>query len=49
MISKIAAASIAMEAGIDMVISNGARPHEIQNILDGEPIGTLFRRNGSVY
>lgn len=44
MVSKLSAASIAMNAGIDMVISNGSRPHEIQNIIDGENIGTLFQR-----
>ncbi|MGI6546736.1 MAG: glutamate 5-kinase [Fastidiosipilaceae bacterium] len=48
MVSKLSAASIAMGAGIDMVISNGARPHEIQNIIDGEPIGTLFRKSATI-
>ena len=43
MISKLSAATIAMNAGIDMVISNGSRPEEIARILQGESIGTLFK------
>lgn len=43
MVSKLSAAAIAMNAGIDMVISNGARPADIDAILQGETVGTLFR------
>ncbi|HHX36814.1 MAG TPA: glutamate 5-kinase [Clostridiaceae bacterium] len=43
MISKLSAATIAMNAGIDMIISNGSRPDEIARILNGESIGTLFK------
>lgn len=42
MISKLSAARIAMEAGIDMVISNGSRPEDIAAILAGEVVGTFF-------
>lgn len=42
MVSKLSAAAIAMPAGIDMIISNGSRPKQIENILNGEAIGTWF-------
>jgi glutamate 5-kinase len=42
MVTKIAAAKIATAAGIDMIIANGDRVHNISDILDGIPIGTLF-------
>jgi glutamate 5-kinase len=42
MATKIAAAKICMEAGIDMIITNGANPAVIHDILAGDEIGTLF-------
>lgn len=44
MITKLSAAKIATEAGVNMVIANGANPTVILDILKGEPIGTLFLR-----
>ena len=43
MITKIKAAEIAMEAGIDMIIANGKQPDNLYRILDGEKVGTKFR------
>ena len=43
MATKLNAAELAMEAGIDMVISNGSRPEDLYGIVDGEEIGTRFR------
>lgn len=42
MITKIHAAEIAMQAGIDMIIANGTRPELLYKILDGEKVGTKF-------
>ena len=33
---------LAMAAGVDMVITNGARPEDLYSILRGEDIGTRF-------
>ena len=43
MVTKIKAAEIAMEAGIDMIIANGKHPENLYRILDGEKVGTKFR------
>ena len=43
MITKISAAQIAVEHGIDMVISNGAKPWLLYDIIEGKPVGTRFR------
>ena len=42
MVTKLRAARIAGEAGIDMVIANGENPALIYDILDGRPVGTRF-------
>lgn len=42
MSSKIAAASIANDAGADMVIANGKNVGIINDIVEGENVGTLF-------
>ena len=42
MVTKLRAAKIACERGIDMVIANGSRPELIYDILDGRPVGTRF-------
>ena len=41
--TKINAAKIACEAGIDMVILNGRNPDSLYDLFDGKPTGTLFR------
>ena len=43
MTTKIAAAKIANEAGVDMVIANGDDVHNVSKIVNGEEIGTLFK------
>ena len=42
MYTKLHAAKIATEAGIDMVITNGDRPEDLYKIISGQPIGTRF-------
>ena len=42
MASKITAARICREKGIDVVILNGSDPKNLLKVLAGEPIGTLF-------
>ena len=42
MVTKLSAAKICMEAGTDMVISNGQRPEDIYDIVDGKEVGTRF-------
>lgn len=42
MITKIEAARIATSAGVRIVITEGRSPHNIEKILQGEPIGTHF-------
>lgn len=42
MVTKIHAAQIACEAGIHMVIMNGAEPLKLYKVFDGEEIGTHF-------
>lgn len=42
MMTKLSAARIAMEAGCDMVITNGSRPEDIYAIVEGRDIGTRF-------
>ena len=42
MATKLSAAKIAMEAGCDMVITNGQRPEELYGIVEGQDIGTRF-------
>ena len=42
MVTKLHAAQIAMDAGIDTIIMNGAAPESIYKALDGKQIGTFF-------
>jgi len=42
MSTKIAAAQIATAAGVRTVITEGRFPHNIEKILQGEPLGTQF-------
>ncbi len=42
MATKLHAAQIATEAGIDMVIANGEHPEKLYDIVDGKAVGTRF-------
>lgn len=42
MATKIKAAKIATEAGIDMIIANGKDPSVLYDIVEGKPTGTRF-------
>ena len=42
-VTKLHAAQIAMEAGIDTIVMNGENPTEIYKALDGKQIGTFFK------
>ncbi len=42
MVTKLNAAKIATESGIDMYIMNGAHPENLYKIVDGEKVGTHF-------
>ena len=42
MTTKIAAAQIAGEAGVDMVIANGRKPQLLYDIAEGRHTGTRF-------
>ena len=42
MVTKIHAADIACDAGIDMSIINGSNPALLYDLFDGEPVGTYF-------
>jgi glutamate 5-kinase len=42
MSTKIAAAKMVMEAGVDMIIANGENIYHIQDIMAGKKIGTFF-------
>ena len=42
MTTKLSAAKIAMEAGCDMVITNGAYPERLYDIVEGRAVGTRF-------
>lgn len=43
MVTKLHAAQIATQAGIDTVVMNGSDPEDIYKLLDGRQIGTLFK------
>lgn len=42
--TKLHAAKLCTDNGIDMVIANGSRPEVLYDIADGKPVGTLFLR-----
>ena len=46
--TKVDAAKIATEAGMDMVIMNGSEPTDIYKVLAGEAVGTVFRANSNL-
>ncbi|MDF2541698.1 MAG: Glutamate 5-kinase [Herbinix sp.] len=41
--TKILAASLAMDQGINVIITNGKRPEELYKIIEGKCVGTLFQ------
>lgn len=43
MTTKLKAAQIVTEAGIDMVIANGEKPENLYALAEGKPVGTRFR------
>ena len=43
MVTKLRAAKMCMDAGCDMIITNGIRPKDLYRIVDGEAIGTRFK------
>ena len=42
MATKLHAAQICLEAGCDMIITNGKRPEDLYSILEGKAVGTTF-------
>ncbi len=48
MITKLHAAQIATEAGINTVVMNGEDPEDIYKLIDGRQIGTLFKAQTEV-
>ena len=42
MITKLHAAKLCMDAGIDMIITNGSNPSSLYDIFDGKVVGTRF-------
>ena len=46
MATKLRAAQIAGEAGIDMVITNGENPEKLYDIFEGKEVGTRFLGSG---
>ena len=42
MATKLKAANLVMDAGIDMVITNGETPEKLYALIDGEAVGTKF-------
>ena len=43
MVTKLQAAKICLQSGCSMVITNGNRPENLYDILDGNQIGTMFK------
>ncbi|MCR5484421.1 MAG: glutamate 5-kinase [Clostridiales bacterium] len=43
MATKITAAKLATEAGIDTVVMNGSTPEDIYKLLEGRHVGTVFK------
>lgn len=48
MATKLHAAQIVTQAGIDMVIANGAHPENLYDIVDGKRVGTRFIGEGKL-
>jgi glutamate 5-kinase len=43
MATKIKAAKIANDAGIDLVIINGRHPDNLYGVFENKPVGTVFQ------
>ena len=43
MLTKINAAVIANNAGVDMIIANSSKPELLYELVEGKPVGTLFK------
>lgn len=43
MITKLNAAELVCENGIDMIITNGSKPDNLYKIIEGQSVGTLFK------
>ena len=44
MATKLTAAELCMDAGISMLITKGDQAEILYDIVDGKPVGTLFKR-----
>ena len=44
MATKLSAAKLCLDAGISTVIANGDDPEKLYDILEGKPIGTIFKK-----
>ena len=44
MATKLGAAQLATQAGIDTIIMNGSNPEDIYRLLDGRQVGTHFKK-----
>ena len=42
MVTKLQAARICLACGCDMIITNGSKPNNLYDIIDGKNIGTTF-------
>lgn len=42
MVTKLNAARMCIDGGVEMIIANGSDPDNLYAILDGQPIGTVF-------
>ena len=48
MITKLQAAKLATEAGIDTVVMNGSDPEAIYELLEGGALGTFFKKQSDI-
>jgi glutamate 5-kinase len=46
--TKLSAAKIVCEKGIDMVIANGSNPEKLYDIVEGKSVGTRFLSNKQI-
>ncbi|WP_455126828.1 glutamate 5-kinase [Pseudoramibacter alactolyticus] len=49
MVTKLKAARYAANHGLETIITSGSNVNVLYRIMDGEPIGTLFRKNQKFY
>ena len=49
MVTKLKAARYAANHGLETIITSGSDVNVLYRIMDGEPIGTLFRKNQKFY